>query len=159
MKNLVNILEKCKPGTLFYSPLYGYVELYNIVVNSKYPICVLDKNKTQRFFMAEGKVNELDGECLLFPSKTNRDWDNFNQEDLRFDPKTLNPFDKVLVRDDNNYQWSCSLFSHVSTDDNTFDVVTLDGCTNYQTIPYNDETKHLLGTKDSAPQFYRYWED
>ena len=98
-------------------------------------------------------------ECLLFPSKTNRDWDNFNQEDLRFDPKTLNPFDKVLVRDDNNYQWSCSLFSHVSIDDNTLYMVTLDGCTNYQTIPYNDETKHLLGTKDGAPQFYRYWED
>ena len=105
------------------------------------------------------ELNELDGECLLFPSKTNRDWDNFNQEDLRFDPKTLNPFDKVLVRDDNNYQWSCSLFSHVSIDDNTFYMVTLDGCTNYQTIPYNDETKHLLGTKDGAPQFYRYWED
>ena len=109
--------------------------------------------------MAEGELNELDGECLLFPSKTNRDWDNFNQEDLRFDPKTLNPFDKVLVRDDNKYQWSCSLFSHVSTDDNTFYMMTLDGCTNYQTIPYNDETKYLLGTKDGAPQFYRYWED
>ena len=26
-------------------------------------------------------------------------------------------------------------------------------------IPYNDDTKHLVGTTDEAPEFYRYWED
>lgn len=26
-------------------------------------------------------------------------------------------------------------------------------------VPYNDETKHLVGTKDEAPEYYRYWED
>ena len=26
-------------------------------------------------------------------------------------------------------------------------------------IPYNDDTKHLVGTKDEAPEYYRYWED
>ena len=26
-------------------------------------------------------------------------------------------------------------------------------------IPYNDETKHLVGTTDEAPEFYKYWED
>ena len=26
-------------------------------------------------------------------------------------------------------------------------------------IPYNEETKHLVGTKDEAPEYYRYWED
>ena len=26
-------------------------------------------------------------------------------------------------------------------------------------IPYNDETKHLVGTTDEAPEYYRYWED
>ena len=26
-------------------------------------------------------------------------------------------------------------------------------------IPYNEETKHLIGTKEEAPEFYRYWED
>ena len=25
-------------------------------------------------------------------------------------------------------------------------------------IPYNDETKHLVGTTDEAPEYYRYWE-
>lgn len=26
-------------------------------------------------------------------------------------------------------------------------------------IPYNDDTKHLVGTKEEAPEYYRYWED
>ena len=26
-------------------------------------------------------------------------------------------------------------------------------------IPYNDDTKHLVGTTKEAPEFYRYWED
>ena len=26
-------------------------------------------------------------------------------------------------------------------------------------IPYNDDTKHILGTTEEAPEFYRYWED
>ena len=26
-------------------------------------------------------------------------------------------------------------------------------------IPYNDETKHLVGTNDEAPDFYKYWEE
>ena len=26
-------------------------------------------------------------------------------------------------------------------------------------IPYNDDTKQLVGTADEAPEYYRYWED
>ena len=26
-------------------------------------------------------------------------------------------------------------------------------------VPYNDDTKHLVGTTDEAPEYYRYWED
>ena len=26
-------------------------------------------------------------------------------------------------------------------------------------IPYNDETKHLVGTTGEAPEYYRYWDD
>ena len=26
-------------------------------------------------------------------------------------------------------------------------------------IPYNDDTEHLVGTTEGAPDFYRYWED
>ena len=26
-------------------------------------------------------------------------------------------------------------------------------------IPYNEDTKHLVGTTEEAPEYYRYWED
>ena len=48
-------------------------------------------------------------------------------------------------------------FSHM-TDDNGFPYSTVGSVYSY-CIPYNEETKHLVGTNDEAPEFYRYWED
>lgn len=58
------------------------------------------------------------------------------------------PFDKVLVRYGDDYIWEASLFSHISDKkDEPFNTV---GGINYeQCIPYNDQTKHLLGTTDN----------
>lgn len=56
------------------------------------------------------------------------------------------PFDKVLVRDDDeNSAWSCNLFSG-KNEDGTYMCIGgyWDMC-----IPYNDQTKHLLGTTDN----------
>ena len=35
---------------------------------------------------------------------------------------------------------------------------TATGCYG-QCIPYNDDTKHLVGTNEEAPEYYRHWED
>ena len=77
----------------------------------------------------------------------------------KFDPKTLQPFDKVLVRDDRNEKWQCSFFSYINiNDDIYYPYVAIN--TGYKCcIPYNEETKHLIDTKDEAPEYYRYWED
>lgn len=80
----------------------------------------------------------------------------------RFDHKTLQPFDKVLVRDDCESEWQCNLLSHVSYDSNyelkMFPYKCM-GCTYRYCIPYNDDTKHLVGTSNEAPEYYRYWDD
>ena len=81
---------------------------------------------------------------------------NLNKD--RFDPKTLKPFDKVLFRDYSiNRAWMCGIFSHANFEFiNPFRV----GCYLYKfCIPYNEDTKHLVGTTDEAPEYYRYWED
>ena len=84
-------------------------------------------------------------------------WELVHDKKPKFDPKTLQPFDKVLVYDiyDICEGWACALFSHIreseypySTSSGSFKVC----------IPYNDDTKHLVGTTDEAPEFYRYWE-
>ena len=74
----------------------------------------------------------------------------------RFDPKTLKPFDRVLVRDCGNSIWGCSMFSHIVED--VFSYACFETRWN-RCIPYNDETKHLVGTTNEAPEFYRYWEE
>ena len=77
----------------------------------------------------------------------------------RFDPKILQPFDKVLVRDTEKEQWRCAFYSHEKR--KQWDMrryVTTDSFY-IRCIPYNDDTKHLLGTSDEAPEYYRYWED
>ena len=28
-----------------------------------------------------------------------------------------------------------------------------------QCIPYNNDTKHIVGTTKEAPEYYKYWED
>ena len=78
----------------------------------------------------------------------------------KFDVTTLKPFDKVLVRDSSDRRWRCALFSHVRKEDEnyTFKYITTD-CTYAFCIPYNEETKSLVGTYEDAPEFYRYWED
>ena len=76
--------------------------------------------------------------------------------DERFDPKTLKPIDKVLVNHDDI--WKVDFFSHICQyEPNGWCQCT--GDSYYICIPYNDDTKHLLGTKEEAPLFYRYWED
>lgn len=70
----------------------------------------------------------------------------------KFDPKTLQPFDKVLIWCEGI--WYCDFYS------NPYNEVHMCVCCETdEVIPYNDETKHLLGTTDEAPEYYRYWED
>ena len=96
--------------------------------------------------------------CVIFPSRDQRDWSKFERfwdkpKIEKFDPKTFQPFDKVLVRDEDCY-WTADLFSHI--DDGIGRVC----CSWYswkQCIPYNDETKNLVGTTDDCPEFYKWW--
>lgn len=75
----------------------------------------------------------------------------------KFDPKTFKPFDKVLIRDTKLQKWSCDLFSYIGNEEG-YPYICMSSAYN-MVIPYNDETKHLVGTSDEAPEFYRYWEE
>ena len=116
------------------------------------PLCKLSK---------DGKYNnQFDGECTLFPSKEQRDWSKFTTPWLnkeRFDPKTLQPFDKVLGRDHTDHIWECNSFSHIIK--NGLYPYKCFGNSYICCIPYNDDTKYLVGTSDEAPEFYCYWKD
>ena len=162
--NLCEILRDCPNGTKLYSTVLGYVIFQGIVEGVVYPIVVSCENGVTETFTADGKMFiDFDGECTLFPSKEQRRWADFIAPWLkkeRFDPQTLNPFDKVLVRFDCGI-WSATLFSHLIDSkfaNKKYDIICCGTVFGY-CIPYNNETKHLVGTTEEAPEYYRYWED
>lgn len=156
--NLVKILKDCPKGTKLYSPIFGEVEFEGVYNDATYPIVASYSDGFERFTKDGRLFYRCDGECTLFPSKEQRDWSKFNPKKPKFDPKTLQPFDKVLARDEENEYWRCTLFSHIVRDEETYPYACSYDMFTY-CIPYNDETKHLVGTADEAPEFYRYWED
>lgn len=155
---VTEILKDCPKGFEFWSKAHGVVTFQKIDLSKDYPICVKGRNGIN-YFSSTGQYY-VEGECILIPSKDQRDWSKFSAPWLkreRFDPKTLNPFDKVLARDSLDEKWHCDFFSHISDSlDYPYETVNT-GCA--FCIPYNDDTKHLAGTRDEAPEFYRYWED
>ena len=160
--DLTKILKDCPKGTKFYSILYGEVEFDKIKKESEYPIVIITKHGNNSDIKSDGRYygEYDDGECTLFPSKDQRDWSKFtvpSYKKEKFDPKTLKPFDKVIVKDLAHYNWSCDLFSYIDESTN-FPYKCMTSSYHF-CIPYNDDTKHLLGTKDEAPEYYRYWED
>lgn len=152
--NLAVILSKYPKGTKLYSMIHGEVVLDRVDdIDISYPIVV--KHGCRKFdFTYDGRYYiEYDGECVLFPSKDQRDWNKFKAPIEKFDYNTLKPFDKVLVRDDDgegNY-WRCALFSCMLSNG------MLCECRWNQGVPYNDETKHLLGTCDMPDKKYIWW--
>lgn len=160
--NLVEILKNCPEGTKLYSPLYGDVEFVKVHEGWNYPIEVqLSNNTLNSFTMGWRIFMEYDGECMLFPSKDQRDWSKFKYKKSKFDPKTFQPFDKVLVRRGNE-DYNVWFPDFVSDPPNDTENKTLCMCIMEDiamVIPYNNDTKHLIGTTDEAPEFYKYWED
>jgi len=73
----------------------------------------------------------------------------------KFNPKWLKPGDAVLVRDYDNGEWCYALFSHISAG-----KPCVASCVHWrQCIPYNADTKYLVGKEDDAIEFYHInWE-
>lgn len=85
--------------------------------------------------------------------------DNFNLiRKTKFDTSTLVPFDsRVLVRDNDYDVWRGAFWSHLRQKaDIKYD--TIRGVYR-QCIPYNDDTKHLLGTTNDCDEYYKTWEE
>ena len=158
--NLVEILKDCPKGTKLYSTVYGDVEFYKIDLDSDSTLKIYVKIWAGVIvrFDDSGKLElSCRGECTLFPSRDQRDWSKFNPKKPKFDPKTLQPYMKVLVCNCDGDIWRCSIFSHIYGKDNLPSVCN--GIGYKYCIPYNEDTKHLVGTTEEAPEYYRYWED
>lgn len=83
MINVAEKLKDCPKGIKLYSPLFGEVEFVRIEIGSpgfSIVVKVLENGipYSNVAFTAEGKWHDIEqSECLLFPSKDNRDWNKF----------------------------------------------------------------------------------
>lgn len=159
--NLCQILKDCPKGTKLWSPVWGRVTFETIDAFDDL-VYVLTHKGVYITLDSDGKF-DADGECIIFPSKDQRDWskfkvpvDKFKSSIDVFDPEEFKPFDKVLIK--LNYEcerWTCDFFSRMLSNGQVCCI----GATVYECIPYNDETKHLLGTDEDAPETYKWWEE
>lgn len=243
--NLVEILKDCPKGMELWSPLCGECELFMIAHGEDFPVVVHVPaiNRGIRF-TEDGKYFKNGGECLLFPSREQRDWSKFQRpfkdgdviyvrtgssqwvsifkedtenkivtyadynldsrrfcgtndfagilclkrvirekrlateeekqklfqaikdnghkwnaetktlegEKDKFDITTLKPFDQVLVRNVLTDKWCIGFFEKIDTERPKYDTVR---SSYLHCIPYNDETKHLLGKAEMEPEYYR----
>ena len=158
--DLTKILKDCPKGTKLYSTIYGVVEFDDIDEYDRiYPISLkVDADSFSTVTPDGRRFEDFDGECTLFPSKEQRDWSKFTAplyKKDKFDPKTLKPFDKVLIWKD--LIWMPTLFTFLDFS-LEYPRMRYDSLA-ARVIPYNEETKHLIGTTEEAPEYYRYWED
>lgn len=162
--DLTKILYRCPKGTEFYNTVYGKIKFFCIDFTKNQPIIVSTCDGFIMGIAKDGKlISTRDGECTLFPSKDQRDWSKFERfwdkpKVEKFDIKTLQPFDKVLVRDHDYVAWSICWFSHMGYGVYANRAIC-DGMTWNQCIPYNEETKHLVGTNNDCPNYYKWWEN
>ena len=104
-------------------------------------------NEHQKQYLIESLKQSKDPkakECLkrFFGIEENPNHSNTEKTGKEFE---LKPFDKVLVRDDDGI-WFAGIFSHLRGDGQFF---CAGGNLWEQCLPYNDQTKHLLGTTDA----------
>lgn len=102
--DLAEILKNCLIGTKLYSPLIGECELRSVNEKGDYPIQVLACNATVYCYFTKQGIYDKGcpgAECLLFPSKDNRDWSTFKVPNKL--PKSWEEFCELKPNTSNDY--------------------------------------------------------
>ena len=139
---------------------------YKKLVEPKFKVGDKIVNSLRKYMGAmgpQGVISEITDNKYIFTDSSyiyisnQYSWELASNKKPKFDSKTLKPFEKVLVRDECYESWKCDFFSHIN-DNSVFRYITTNSSYKH-CIPYSDDTKHLVGTADEAPEYYRYWED
>ena len=148
--DLTKILKDAPKGTKLWSPICGDCVLDKIDTTDptiNYALhCLVVNDHSPVQFAANGKYTLCfdDGECVLFPSKENRDWSTFKAPNTH---KHFEPFQKVLRALDHEFGyvvWFADFYSHY--DDSTREHYLVSGYVvdDEELIPY-EGNEHKLG--------------
>lgn len=127
---------------------YVYMDIYNKVLN-------IDKDET--FAMSgciyNGNIRlATDSEKQQLFSALEKEGKRWNAENKQIEdlPKKyeFKPFQKVLAKFDEDCEWMPDFFYYYDKSDSEMPYVCIANGRAIECIPYNEETKHLLGTTD-----------
>lgn len=115
--NIAEILKYCPKGTKLYSLVDGEVTLKDISDPDEYPIKVGTYNGDTKYYTKDGLffTNRPGGECVLFPSKEQRDWNKFRlpvkRGDIMMSIDGKCPFIATGEMDNNSPKYVCGINS------------------------------------------------
>lgn len=140
--NIAEILKYCPEGTKLYSTVFGKVELYKVY---KGKIAIKIPYILPLFL--DGKYRK-DGECVLFPSKDQRDWKKFRLPVKRGDIMMIPNTDHAFITtgrftDNGSIRFVCG----IDADNKLFINPSNAGCTSEFYIPASEEAKKKLFDK------------
>lgn len=85
--------------------------------------------------------------------KEGKRWNAETKQVEDIENKYFKPKDWCLMRTASDYAWCLCQFSNMDSES----YVAIGGAMHEYCIPYNDETKHILGTTEDAPEKYKTW--
>ena len=197
------ILQNCPDGRELYSVVYGKCQVvkqtFSILIPVKYKGYLGEE--AIGYFHEDGAYFE-GGECCIFPSKEERDWNNWavlvqvgdivkmkdgtlrqfvkcfdcqkierwatkaeckeyaRQNACSWTPTECKAGDPVLAYWNDTSGWTLETFSHTRHGEDDLQVF-LSGHNglflNRLILPFNDQTRHLLGTIEDAPLAFKWW--
>lgn len=131
--NIAEILKDCPKGTKLYTVTHGWGSFDKIDNEGNITI---DTRSGSIVFNKYG-CETPDGECSLYPSKDELDWDTFN------DPYSFKLFDKVIGKE-RGVIWKLDIFTHyIKGSVLPYQCIAGTYC---ECLPYNEETAKLVGT-------------
>lgn len=158
--NIAELLKDCPTGieldSTIVNGLYFDEVTFDEVTENNLIKCYTKFNSTYNtiYFYSDGSyLNHTCSKCVIFP-KGKTTWEGFVPS-CKFDITTLKPFDKVLVRDNDEQMWTTDIFSFYN-EKHVYHFMCVGHYTN-QCVPY-EQNKHLLGTTSDCDEFYKIWE-
>lgn len=118
-----------------------HLECKFIFVNDKHKLSYGTKRCCEAFDKSDKEIRNVDDVISV----------EIEEPKPKFDPKTLQPFDKVLTKNDGGV-WNLDLYDRYDEESKMYVGI---GAFCQYCVPYNDETKHLHQTREEAPEFYR----
>lgn len=135
---------------------------YELVTDIKPKFKVGDRIRNKHINSGTDVIIDIEGNRYILLSSCEETYLNFKYQDNyelvsdKFDITTLKPFDKVLVRDDNDENWAINWYGYYNKEDNTFRCIGNCDIGWEQCVPY-EGNEHLLGTTNDCDEYYKNW--